>query len=58
MKNEQVPINAVDPVCGMEVSIKDKTLKSIYKEKAYYFCSLHCKTQFDTSPERYALSEQ
>lgn len=43
---------AKDPVCGMDVD--EKTAKSEYKSKTYYFCSPGCKREFDKDPEKYA----
>lgn len=31
----------------------EKTPKSVYKEKTYYFCCPGCKPQFDKAPEKY-----
>jgi RND family efflux transporter MFP subunit len=41
-----------DPVCGMEVDAS-KAAKSEYRGKTYYFCSEHCKKEFDKNPARY-----
>jgi Cu+-exporting ATPase len=43
----------IDPVCGMEVEEKEAAGSSTYKGEIYYFCSLHCKEEFDKDPERY-----
>jgi transcriptional regulator GlxA family with amidase domain/YHS domain-containing protein len=43
------------PVCEMEVDTSGP--KSVYKGKAYYFCSESHKTQFDASPDRYLSSD-
>jgi Cu+-exporting ATPase len=43
----------LDPVCGMEVQKEDSAGSSTYEGKTYYFCSLHCKEEFDKDPERY-----
>ena len=40
-----------DPICGMSVDTKTAQHKSIYNEKSYYFCSEHCKKQFDEDPK-------
>ena len=42
-----------DPICGMMVEVKTAKFKSMYKNTAYYFCSEHCKKQFDESPADY-----
>lgn len=31
----------------------EKTPKSVYKDKTYYFCCPGCKPQFDKDPEKY-----
>ena len=40
--------NNIDPVCGMKAS--NDSFKSDYKNKVYYFCSIHCKEQFVSHP--------
>jgi uncharacterized protein len=37
---------AKDPVCGMKVD-KGKALHTEYDDTTYFFCSSHCKSQFD-----------
>jgi RND family efflux transporter MFP subunit len=47
---------AIDPVCGMEVDRSDaKTAgrTSQYRGTTYYFCSDHCKKQFDKEPAKH-----
>ncbi len=41
-----------DLVCGMEIDEKT-AVKSERKEKTYYFCSTHCKRNFDSNPKKY-----
>ena len=41
-----------DPVCGMTVA-KNETLKTVFKDKVYYFCSLGCKEKFDQDQEKF-----
>ena len=43
----------LDPVCGMEVEKDETAGSSTYKGETYYFCSLHCKEEFDKNPEKY-----
>lgn len=45
-----------DPVCNMEVDERSE-LRSIYKGKAYVFCSSACKQNFDKNPERYVKGQ-
>ncbi len=43
----------IDPVCLMAVE-KDKTINVVEVEgERYYFCSLECKTEFETNPSMY-----
>jgi len=46
----------IDPVCGMEVR-EETELKLEYNGKVYYFCSPHCKAQFESNPEKYVKEE-
>lgn len=42
-----------DPVCGMEINPETAAGKSEYQGQTYYFCSEHCKKQFDKQPDKY-----
>ncbi len=44
---------ATDPVCGMQINESEASNKSEYNGETYYFCSTHCKAQFDKEPEKY-----
>ncbi|AEE96582.1 YHS domain-containing protein [Mahella australiensis] len=44
---------AKDPVCGMMVDEKKAAATSIYNGVTYYFCSKHCKMEFDENPTKY-----
>ena len=44
---------ARDPICGMSVNEKKAAGSSVYSDKTYYFCSVHCKTEFDKNPTKY-----
>lgn len=46
-----------DPVCGMQVDPKTAAGQSEYDGKTYYFCSDHCKKQFDKDPKRYVSKD-
>jgi YHS domain-containing protein len=46
-------MTAKDVVCGMQVDTKSPAATSEYKSKTYYFCSIHCKKEFDKNPEKY-----
>ncbi len=43
-----------DPVCGMDVEPDRSAPKSEYRGKTYYFCSGHCKREFDKAPAKFA----
>lgn len=42
-----------DPVCGMDVEIKEAAATYDYKGKTYYFCTAGCKAKFAENPEKY-----
>jgi len=46
---------SVDPVCGMSVDPQRAKYKTIYRGKAYYFCSKWCMEEFEKNPEYYLL---
>jgi Cu+-exporting ATPase len=39
-----------DPVCHMDIEIKDAAGRSDYEGRAYYFCGEGCKHDFDADP--------
>lgn len=43
----------IDPVCGMKVNPETAKGQSHFGEQTYYFCSLKCKTAFDSNPASY-----
>lgn len=43
-----------DPVCGMEIDPAKSKEKSVHNGKTYYFCSSHCKAEFEKNPAKYA----
>lgn len=47
----------IDPVCKMTLFIDEKTLKSEFENKKYYFCSNKCKDYFEKFPDRFIKSE-
>jgi len=54
------PEEATDPVCGMKVEVaeaKAAKMSSQYQGKSYFFCSEHCKKQFDEAPAKYSAAE-
>jgi YHS domain-containing protein len=48
----QLPARDVDPVCGKMVDTA--TAKStVYRGRAYYFCSQECREKFEAAPASY-----
>ena len=47
------PATAMDPVCGMTVTITPDTLTAEHAGQAYYFCGSGCKMAFTDDPHRY-----
>jgi len=48
---------AIDPVCGMEVTIEGAQHTSEHKGKTYYFCARGCELDFGDDPERILASD-
>ena len=44
---------AVDPVCGMTVSITGASETAVHDGRTYYFCGAGCRTRFEADPARY-----
>jgi xanthine dehydrogenase accessory factor len=53
----QLPIEAIDPVCGMTVEIASAHFTNEYNGKTYYFCAAGCKRSFDKEPGKYVQTE-
>jgi uncharacterized protein len=47
---------ATDPVCGMKVD-RATALTVEHDSHTFYFCSEHCRTEFEADPARYASEE-
>ncbi|MBI2889605.1 MAG: YHS domain-containing protein [Nitrospirae bacterium] len=54
---EESAQKAVDPVCGMEVEVTDKTPSVTLEGRTYYFCSEEDMRKFVESPEKYRKEE-
>jgi xanthine dehydrogenase accessory factor len=50
------PTEALDPVCGMTVSVAAATETTVHAGVMYYFCGAGCRRRFEEDPARY-LSE-
>ena len=44
---------AVDPVCGMTVTIAGAKHIAVHGGESYYFCNPRCREKFEPDPERY-----
>jgi Cu+-exporting ATPase len=44
---------AVDPVCGMTVTIEGAKSRTVHDGEPYYFCSPRCLTKFTAAPLQY-----
>lgn len=49
------PAEAVDPVCGMTVSVEGAAASAEHEGTTYYFCCPHCRSAFLEDPARYVL---
>lgn len=52
-KTAESPTDSIDPVCGMTVATANARYKTVFEEKAVYFCCLRCKEAFEKSPQLY-----
>ena len=41
---------AIDPVCGMTVSVSDARHRAVHEGRTYYFCSAGCRNAFEKDP--------
>jgi Cu+-exporting ATPase len=51
--NGQQPAVAIDPVCGMRVSVATAKHRFQYREQEYLFCSSRCRERFEAEPEKF-----
>lgn len=49
-----VPQEALDPVCGMTVSVEAAAERVVHEGVTVVFCSAHCRARFEAEPDRYA----
>lgn len=49
----RVETEALDPVCGMSVSMTESGYQLTYSNRKYYFCCFGCRRKFNLAPERY-----
>jgi xanthine dehydrogenase accessory factor len=46
-------VEAVDPVCGMTVSIAGASETVVHEGRTYFFCGAGCRARFEADPARY-----
>ena len=46
-----------DPVCHMDIDMRQAAGRSDYNGHTYYFCSQECKQTFDANPDAVLKSE-
>ena len=49
----RLPVDVIDPVCGMSVEPAGAQYAADHGGRAYLFCSARCKAEFVRAPERY-----
>jgi P-type Cu+ transporter len=49
---------AIDPVCGMKVSVSPSAPQHEYAGQKFYFCSEHCRKRFIAEPAAYLKSPE
>jgi P-type Cu+ transporter len=47
------PDVAIDPVCGMSVTIETAKHRLSYRGQDYFFCGARCRTRFEAEPEKF-----
>ena len=52
----EMPVEAVDPVCGMTVAVGGETPSAEHEGTTYWFCCPGCRGRFARNPERYLAS--
>ncbi|MFC3695384.1 heavy metal translocating P-type ATPase [Chenggangzhangella methanolivorans] len=52
------PEKAVDPVCGMSVTIEGARHSFEHKGETRYFCCNGCKTKFEADPDKYLAPKE
>jgi Uncharacterized conserved protein len=50
----EAPLEALDPICQMTVTIADARYTAEHEGRRYYFCCQHCQRTFEKEPQRYA----
>jgi P-type Cu+ transporter len=49
---------AIDPVCGMSVTIETAKYRFTYRGQDYFFCGKRCRERFEAEPEKFLQPKQ
>ena len=49
---------AIDPVCGMSVTIETAKHRFAYRGQDYFFCGKRCRERFEAEPEKFLQPKQ
>src|SRR5580692_12647634 len=49
---------AIDPVCGMNVTIETAKHRLAYRGQDYFFCGARCRERFEADPEKFLRPKQ
>lgn len=52
---EKQPEQAIDPICGMKVTVDNAKYVFEHQETTYYFCCEGCRIAFEKDPEKYRV---
>lgn len=52
---ESENMKVTDPICRVEIDMREVVASEVYDGWAYFFCSDACKRRFANSPTRYTL---
>jgi xanthine dehydrogenase accessory factor len=52
----ELPVEAVDPVCGMTVAVRPETPSAEHEGTTYFFCCPGCRGRFARDPAKYLAS--
>jgi len=55
---ESVTETAIDPVCGMSVTVADVRFFTDHEGETYYFCAPGCQHSFEVEPARFVSVDQ
>ena len=57
VSSHPLPVEAIDPVCGMTVAVVADTPSAEHDDVAYWFCCPGCRGRFVREPERFLAAD-